>query len=107
MAAAPALALADWGRESTPPELDRETLASCARGDPVALRRFVVRYQPLVFAYLSRSLGHGVHVEDTAQEVFLRAFKALPGFDVRGPGRPSTWLLTIAAHLVVETRKRR
>ena len=97
----------DPDASGTPPELDAASLGACKRLDPAALRRFVVRYQPMLFAYFSRSLGHGTHVEDLAQEAFLRAFRALPGFDVEGPGRPSTWLLTIARNLVIDHGKRR
>lgn len=89
------------------PELDRAALAACRVRDPAAFRAFVVRYQRPVFACLSRMLGHGPHVEDLAQEVFLRAWRALPGFDVDGPAKPSTWLLTIAARIALDARKRR
>jgi RNA polymerase sigma-70 factor, ECF subfamily len=88
-------------------EVDDGTLAACAKGDRAALRLFVVTYQPMVFAYLSRALGHGPHVEDLAQEVFLRAIRALPNFDLHGRARPSTWLLTIAAHAAIDARRRR
>jgi len=88
-------------------EVDDATLAGCRMGDPAALRVFVGRYQELVFAFLSRSVGRGPHVEDLAQEVFLRACRALPRFDPAGSARPSTWLLTIATRLVVDARRRR
>jgi RNA polymerase sigma-70 factor (ECF subfamily) len=78
-------------------ELDLETLAACRQGNALALRRFVGWYQDLVFAFVSRSLGRGPHVEDLAQEVFLRAFRALL----------STWLLTITSRLVIDARRKR
>lgn len=53
-------------------ELDDGALAACRAGDRAALHRFVTRYQHMVFAFLSRSLGGGPHVEDLAQDVFLR-----------------------------------
>ena len=52
-------------------------------------------------------LGHGPHVEDLAQEVFLRAFRAMPTFDPDGAAKPSTWLLTIATRIALDARKRR
>ena len=88
-------------------ELDEATLAACRLGEPQALRRFVVRYQDLVFAFVSRSLGRGPHVEDLAQEVFMRAFRALPRFEPSGAARLSTWLLTITSRLVVDARRKR
>jgi RNA polymerase sigma-70 factor (ECF subfamily) len=88
-------------------EIDRATLARCRLRDPAALRQFVLRYQPHVFAFLSRALGRGPHVEDLAQEVFLRASQALGRFDPDGPARLSTWLLTIAARVAADARKKR
>jgi RNA polymerase sigma-70 factor (ECF subfamily) len=52
-------------------------------------------------------LGRGPHVEDLAQETFLRAFRALPGFDANHGARTSTWLLTIATRLALDTRKKK
>jgi RNA polymerase sigma-70 factor, ECF subfamily len=90
-----------------PAELDRATLARCQAGDGNAFRSFVVRYQRPVFACLSRMLGPGPHVEDLAQEVFLRAFRAFPTFDIDASAKPVTWLLTIATRLAWNARSRR
>jgi RNA polymerase sigma-70 factor (ECF subfamily) len=46
-------------------------------------------------------------VEDLAQETFLRAFRALPAFRPDGPARASTWLLTIATRLALDSRKKK
>ena len=88
-------------------ELDESTLEGCRTGDAAALRVFVTRYQHIVFAFLSRSLGPGPHVEDLAQEVFLRACRALPAFDSTKRARLSTWLLTIASRLAIDARRKR
>jgi RNA polymerase sigma-70 factor (ECF subfamily) len=88
-------------------ELDRATLAGCRAQDPRAFRAFVVRYERAVFACLSRMLGRGPHVEDLAQEVFLRAFRAMPSFNLDALAKPSTWLLTIATRAALDVRKRR
>jgi RNA polymerase sigma-70 factor, ECF subfamily len=90
-----------------PDELDQGVLERCRRRDPLAFRAFVVRYERMVFALLSRMLGRGPAVEDLAQEAFLRAFRAFPSFDPRGPARVSTWLLTIATRLAVDERRKR
>jgi len=94
-------------REVAPGEIDELTLQACREGDAAALRRFVVHYQRQVFAFLSRATGAGPHVDDLAQEVFLRAYRALPRFERRRDARVSTWLLTIAVRLVQDSRKRR
>jgi len=88
-------------------ELPRDVLVRCVAGDVDAFRDFVARYERPVYALLGRMLGGGADVEDLAQEVFLRAFRALPAFDVDGGARPSTWLLTIATRLALDVRKRR
>lgn len=87
-------------------ELDRATLDRCKKGDPLAFRAFVVRYERPVFALLSRMLGRGPHVEDLAQETFLRAFRAFPSFDLDEAAKPSTWLLTIATRLALDAKRR-
>lgn len=89
-------------------ELDDVTLARAQQGDPEAFRRLVETYQHAVFALLWRFLGRHAHhavVEDLAQITFLGAYRALPGFRVRGEARLSTWLLTIAARTAIKEKR--
>ncbi len=88
------------------PEIETSVLERCQEGNPGAIQAFVRHHQRLVFAYLGRLLGESANVEDLAQEVFVRAIRALPRFDVRGPARVSTWLLTIASRLVLDEKRR-
>lgn len=91
-------------------ELDDLTLARAQRGEEVAWRALVERYQRPVFALLSRMLSPVARrdlVEDLAQETFLRAFRALPTFDRAAPGRLSSWLLTIATRLALDELRHR
>lgn len=92
--------------DRTDEELEPSVLVRCHAHDPAALRAFVERYQRAVFALLSRMLGAVPEVEDLAQETFLRAFRALPSFDIQGAARPSTWLLTIATRLALDRLRR-
>jgi RNA polymerase sigma-70 factor, ECF subfamily len=87
-------------------EVDRRTLVACKSQDPDAFRTFVLVYERAVFALLSRVLGRGPHVQDLAQETFLRAYRAFPRFDLDARARPSTWLLTIAVRLALNAKKR-
>jgi RNA polymerase sigma-70 factor, ECF subfamily len=87
-------------------ELDGALVARCSTGDPEAFRAFVERYQVMVFALLSRLRGRGSHVEDLAQETFVRAHRALQGFDGAGSARLSTWLLTIGTRVAIDARRR-
>ena len=90
-----------------PPALDAGVVARCRTQDPMAFRAFVVRYERMVFALLSRMLGPGTDVEDLAQETFVRAYRAFPEFDPTGPAKVSTWLLTIATRLALDARKKK
>lgn len=93
-------------RPDQPAEIDDLVLLRAQRGDAAASRALVERYQRPVFALLSRMLGPRAPVEDLAQETFLKAFRALPGFDRSGTARLSTWLLTIASRLAIDELRR-
>lgn len=59
-----------------------------------------------VYRYILVRVGSSAEAEDLAQEVFLRAMKALPGFQFRG--RPFTaWLFRIAHNTVVDRHRQR
>jgi RNA polymerase sigma factor (sigma-70 family) len=66
----------------------------------------VVReHQAMVFRTLYRLTGSREHLEDLAQEVFLRLYKALPSF--RGEALVSTYLYRIAVNVAQNEWKRR
>src|SRR5262245_33013154 len=90
-----------------PPPLEDAVLVRCRAQDPMAFRAFVVRYEAMVFALLSRMRGRGADVEDLAQETFVRAYRAFPSFDPGGSAKVSTWLLTIATRLALDANKRK
>ena len=92
--------------ESPHTEISPAVLQRCREGNPAAIQAFVQHHQRLVFSYLGRLLGDSAAIEDLAQEVFVRALRALPRFDVQGPARLSTWLLTIASRLVLDEKRR-
>ena len=54
-------------------------------------------YQDRVFGVAVRMLGNRAEAEDVAQEVFLRAHRALADF--RGDSKLSTWLYAITSRL--------
>lgn len=74
---------------------DPVTLAALAArdGDEAAAARFVRATQADVWR-LCAHLGDPGETQDLAQEVYLRAFRALPAFAGRAAAR--TWLLAIA-----------
>jgi RNA polymerase sigma factor (sigma-70 family) len=91
-------------------ELEPALLARAQAGEEAACRALVTRYQDRVFATLARVLGRGPRlgmVADLAQETFLRVFRQLRRFAPDGPGRLSSWILTIAARVALDELKRR
>jgi RNA polymerase sigma-70 factor (ECF subfamily) len=77
--------------------MDDPALVEAIRtGDPQATRLLVERYQGIVFGLCYRMLSHRQDAEDVTQETFLRALRAIFGFDPARPLRP--WLLEIAAN---------
>jgi RNA polymerase sigma-70 factor (ECF subfamily) len=79
------------------------------RGDPVAQAEFVRATQAEVWRFTAALVDPGA-ADDLTQETYLRAFKALPGFEGRSSVR--TWLLgiarrTCADHLRAVVRRRR
>jgi len=78
------------------------------RGDWTSPERFealVREQQGMVFGTLTRMTGVGAHVEDLAQEVFLRLYRALPEF--RGEAAVSTYLYRIVVNVAQDEWKRR
>ncbi len=78
------------------------------RGDltsPEMFEALVREHQGLVFRTLTRLTGSGSHVEDMAQEVFLRLYRALPEF--RGDSAVSTYLYRIVVNVAQDEWKRR
>ena len=65
-------------------------------GDSQAPRLLIERYQGVVFGLCYRMLHHQQDAEDVVQETFIRALRAMAGFDSARPICP--WLLEIAAN---------
>jgi RNA polymerase sigma factor (sigma-70 family) len=75
---------------------DAGLVRRCLRGDPEAVGLLVSRFQGDVFGLCVRLLRHRQDAEDVTQEVFLRVFRALDGWDPSRPLRP--WILGIAVN---------
>ena len=72
---------------------------------PDNFEALVREHQGMVFRTLTRLTGPGVQVEDLAQEVFLRLYRALPEF--RGDSALSTYLYRIVVNVAQDEWKRR
>ena len=72
---------------------------------PENFEALVLAHQSMVFRTLTRLTGTGAHVEDLAQETFLRLYRALPHF--RGDATMSTYLYRIVVNIAQDEWKRR
>jgi len=72
---------------------------------PENFEALVREHQGMVFRTLTRLTGPGAQVEDLAQEVFLRLYRALPHF--RGESTLSTYLYRIVVNVAQDEWKRR
>jgi RNA polymerase sigma-70 factor (ECF subfamily) len=82
---------------------ERELVRRCLAGDGAAQRDFVQRYSSLVWSLCRRAGLPDCEADDVCQEVFWKAFAALPQY--RGESRLSTWLCTLALRRIVDYRR--
>ena len=103
------LTLAAAGGQTVPRaglrEDDREAIEASQRGDREAFDRLVQRYQRDVYRLCYRYLNNHEDADDVAQEVFLRAYRAIGRF--RGESAFSTWLYRIAVNACLNFRSAR
>jgi RNA polymerase sigma-70 factor (ECF subfamily) len=85
--------------------VNRDLLERCRRGEPEAFEELVERTHRQVYTLAYRLVGDRHEAEDVAQEAYLRAYRALPGF--RGDSSFDTWLYRITANAAVTHLKRR
>lgn len=75
-------------------EISGRTIAAAAAGRHLAFEVIVRRYDARLRAFTYGLVRDRDAMDDILQEVYLKAYRGLPGF--RGDGRLSTWLLRIA-----------
>lgn len=80
----------------------RDDLVRLAQaGDNRARDRLYHEHFPHVYGYLLEALKHHDDAEDACQQVFLRVFEALPGYEV--DGEPFTaWLFTLVRNHAID-----
>ncbi len=84
---------------------ERRLIDRSAAGDQEAFRQLVTRHHRLVINVAFRALGELSLAEDVAQEVFLKVYKALPGYRHDKPFKH--WLHRVAANAVTDALRRR
>lgn len=80
-----------------PGDPDLELVRSAQGGDERAFDALMTRHRQTIFALARRSVGDEAAAHDVTQEVFVRAWFALPRF--KPDAKFSTWLHRIAINL--------
>jgi RNA polymerase sigma-70 factor (ECF subfamily) len=83
-------------------EGEREAIEACQRGEREAFDRLVERYQRDIYRLCYRYVNHHEDASDLAQDVFVRAWRAIGRF--RGDSAVSTWLYRIAVNACLNHR---
>jgi RNA polymerase sigma-70 factor, ECF subfamily len=78
-------------------------IGQAQRGDRSAFALLVEQYWPRICRWLHGHVHHLETAEDITQNVFLKAWMALPGVNVEATLRP--WLYTIARHCLIDHRR--
>lgn len=84
---------------------ERRLIDRSALGDQESFRELVLRYHRLVLNIAFRALGELSLAEDVSQDVFIKVYKALPGYRHDKPFKH--WLHRVAANAVTDALRRR
>jgi len=92
----------------SPADVDQMLVARVQSGDKTAFDLLVKKYQHKIVGLISRYVYDHHEAYDVAQEAFIKAYRAIPGF--RGDSAFYTWLYRIAIntaknHLVARGRR--
>jgi RNA polymerase sigma-70 factor (ECF subfamily) len=78
-------------------EGERQLVEAARRGDHQAFEALVLKYQDRIYRLVQRLVSGADVVDDLAQEVFIRAYRAIGEF--KGDSSLYTWLYKIALNL--------
>jgi RNA polymerase sigma-70 factor (ECF subfamily) len=78
-----------------------------ARVDVADFEAIFLRFQGPITNFIYHLIGNREQAYDLAQDVFVKAYKALLGGTVVQPGALSAWLYRIAANTTTDTLRRR
>ena len=84
---------------------DEADVARARAGDTAAFAALVRRHQDRVFSFILRMLDARDEAMELTQDVFVKAWQALPGW--RPEAAFSTWLLQIARNAALDQLRRR
>ncbi|MDX1663327.1 MAG: sigma-70 family RNA polymerase sigma factor [Candidatus Promineifilaceae bacterium] len=93
--------------ESSITDGERELVERAMSGDAEAFGRLYERYLDPLYRYIYFRVGNQLTAEDLTEEVFVRAWEALPDYQLPENGSISPWLYRIAHNLVVDEYRHR
>ncbi|MEK3902895.1 RNA polymerase sigma factor [Paenibacillus sp. FSL R7-0179] len=82
---------------------ETEWINAVLSGEHQTFGNLVTRYQGMVYSVCIKITGEAESAKDMAQEVFIKAYKALPTF--RGQSSFSTWLYRIAYRTCLDWKR--
>ncbi|WP_372794785.1 RNA polymerase sigma factor [Pontiella sp.] len=94
---------AESPEEEGPP--DAELVLKAQQGDVQAFDQLVERYHSKIYGLTYNMTSNREDAEDLTQEVFVKAFEALPRF--KGKSSFYTWVYRIAVNKTINYRKKR
>ncbi len=89
--------------DDRPADPDHELVERARGGSEGAFSELVGRHQGRILGLAWRVAGSRAEAEEIAQDAFVRAWQALPGF--RGESRFSTWLHRITTRVALDRRE--
>jgi RNA polymerase sigma-70 factor (ECF subfamily) len=84
---------------------DFRCVALAQQGDMDAYNQLVLRHQGKIYAMIRNMVRNDADAWDLSQDVFIKAWKALPSFENRS--RFSTWLFRISHNVVYDWARKR
>ncbi len=85
---------------------ESEYIVRAQNGDKQAFGELALFYRKNICGLACRIIGNLDEAEDIAQNVFIRAFLALPRFTPKHDGSLKAWLLTITSRLCLDYLRR-
>ncbi len=84
---------------------EAKLIQKAAAGDMDSFAALYLRHLDPIYRYLYFRIGDELEAQDLAEQVFLQAWEALPGYRERG-ARLNHWLYRIAHNLVIDYHRK-
>lgn len=84
-----------------------ECIKKAQNGDKNAYGELYKQYYERIYRYCRINLNHRPAADDVCQEVFIRAWKALPKFTLKDGGTFQAFLYRIARNLIIDLSRKK